>query len=170
MEPEVSNADFQKRQPGFTDSPCELFIFPLRQTLEFRKNGETIHTYTISTSRFGLGSEEGSFKTPTGNFVIAEKFGNGAPLFASFKSRLFTGEIAAPGGEEDLILTRILWLNGVDENNANTYSRYVYIHGTNQEHLLGTPASHGCIRMRNQDIAELYDQIPEGTPVKIETV
>ena len=84
-----------------------------------------------------------------------------------FKSRLPTGEIASQGGEEDLILTRILWLAGLDEANANTKERYIYIHGTNQENLLGTPASHGCVRMCTSDIAEFFYDVIEGTEVEI---
>ncbi len=123
--------------------------------------------YEISTSRFGLGCEEGSLKTPLGHFVIAEKFGDFAPPGTIFRARRPTGEIALPGGEEDLVLTRILWLAGLDSENANTHERYIYIHGTNQEHLIGQPASHGCIRMRNAEIIVLYDLVPAGTPVEI---
>ncbi len=138
-----------------------------RQALDVLR-GELIEkTYIISTSKYGLGSEPGSFRTPLGRFQIAEKIGQGAPLGAVFKSRLPTGEISDSGGEDDLILTRILWLDGLEEGNANTKSRYVYVHGTNQESLLGTPASHGCIRMSNRDIAELFEEIPEGTSVEI---
>ena len=84
-----------------------------------------------------------------------------------FVGRVPTGEIAIRGGHEDLILTRILWLEGLDLNNANTRDRYIYIHGTNQEELIGTPASHGCIRMRNRDIIDLFDQVTTDTEVKI---
>jgi hypothetical protein len=75
--------------------------------------------------------------------------------------------LAGPGGEEDLVLTRILTLDGLDPGNANTLERFVYIHGTNQEQLIGTPASHGCIRLRNADMITLHDMIPAGTPVEI---
>lgn len=138
-----------------------------RQMLELRKNGQVLREFPISTSRFGLGSEPGSFKTPLGKFAVSEKHGAGAPLGAHFVSRQFTGSIASPGGDEDLVLTRILWLEGLEPGNANTKDRYIYIHGTNQEHLIGTPASHGCVRMKNADVCELYDLIPEGTPVEI---
>lgn len=138
-----------------------------RQALDVLRGDLIEKTYVISTSKYGLGSEPGSFRTPLGRFQVAEKIGGGAPLGAVFKSRQPTGEIAAPGGEDDLILTRILWLDGLDAENANTKSRYVYLHGTNQEALLGTPASHGCIRMANLDIAELYEEIPEGALVEI---
>lgn len=138
-----------------------------RQVMELVSGGRVIASYPISTSRFGLGSEPGSYKTPTGRFRVAEKIGDGAAPGSVFKSRLPTGEIAEEGGEEDKILTRILWLDGLDPENANSRERYIYIHGTNQERLIGTPASHGCVRMRNSDIVELFDQVPVGTPVEI---
>ncbi|GAT33531.1 L,D-transpeptidase catalytic domain cotaining protein [Terrimicrobium sacchariphilum] len=144
-----------------------LLVNVPRQTLELHEDGRLLRQFPISTSRFGLGSEPGSFKTPLGKFAVSEKHGAGAPLGAHFVSRQFTGNIAAPGGEEDLVLTRILWLEGLEPGNANTKDRYIYIHGTNQEQLIGTPASHGCVRMKNADIQELYDLIPEGTPVEI---
>ncbi len=144
-----------------------LLVNVARQTLELRENGRLLRQFPISTSRFGLGSEPGSFKTPLGKFAVSEKHGADAPLGAHFVSRQFTGHIAGPGGDEDLVLTRILWLEGLEPGNANTKDRYIYIHGTNQEHLIGTPASHGCVRMKNADICELYDLIPEGTPVEI---
>jgi L,D-transpeptidase YbiS len=147
--------------------PLLLRIDATRQLLDVFRNGELYKSYPISTSKFGLGFEPGSNKTPLGRFVVAEKIGAGAVPGSVFKSRNPTGEIALQGGEEDLILTRILWLDGLEENNANTRERYIYIHGTNQEALLGTPASHGCVRMRNTDIAECFDEIPEGTPVEI---
>ena len=100
-------------------------------------------------------------------FAVCKKIGADAAAGAVFRSREPTGEIALQGGEEDLVLTRILWLDGLQEVNANTRERYIYIHGTNQEALLGTPASHGCVRMSNADIAECFDEIPEGTPVEI---
>jgi hypothetical protein len=141
------------------DIPC--------QKLELWHCGQIIKSWPVSTSRFGLGFEPGSFKTPTGLFTLQEKIGEGAPLWAEFKSRQITGALAAPGGDHDAILTRILWLSGLEEQNANTRDRYIYFHGTNREDLIGTPASHGCIRLRNADIAELFDLVPEGTRVVI---
>jgi len=131
------------------------------------RGNEILKTYPISTSKFGLGTEPDSFRTPTGKFQIAEKIGRDLPAFAELKGRLPTGEVAAPGGEEDKILTRILWLDGMEPDNANTHDRYIYIHGTNQESLLGTPASHGCVRMSNEDIRELFERVTPGTPVEI---
>jgi len=138
-----------------------------RQALDVLHGDLIEKTYPISTSRFGLGTEPGSYRTPLGRFQVSEKFGHDAPLGAVFKSRLPTGEISPQGGEEDLVLTRILWLDGLDADNANSKARYIYIHGTNQEARLGTPASHGCVRMSNADIAELFPEIPEGTFVEI---
>lgn len=138
-----------------------------RQVMDVLENGRIIRSYPVSTSRFGLGSEPGSFKTPLGSFRIFQKIGHDAPAGAVFKSRLPTGEISSGGGEEDLILTRILWLEGLEEANANTRDRYIYIHGTNQESLIGTAASHGCVRMKNSDIMDLFMEIPDGTLVDI---
>jgi len=127
-------------------------------------------SYPVSTSGYGLGTEPGSLKTPTGRFRIARKIGGGTPLGAVFKGRRFTGQIGPrrdPHGEEDLIQTRILWLDGLDPDNANTRERYIYIHGTNHEESIGTPCSHGCVRMRNAEIAELFDLVIPGTEVEI---
>jgi lipoprotein-anchoring transpeptidase ErfK/SrfK len=145
----------------------EMRVDISRQMLDLRRCGELIKSWPVSTSRFGVGFEPGSFKTPTGCFAVQEKIGAGAPLWAEFKSRQPTGVLAAPGGEHDGILTRILWLSGLDKENANTRDRYIYFHGTNREDLIGTPASHGCIRLRNADMAEVFDLVPEGARVLI---
>ena len=132
------------------------------------KNETLMATYPVSTSRFGLGNEEGSFRTPTGRFTICEKIGAGTPLRTIFQSRIPTGQVWHEGcSDEDAILTRILWLDGCDTHNANTRARYIYIHGTPEEHLIGMPASHGCIRMCNADIAELFERVAIGTAVNI---
>ena len=138
-----------------------------RQMLDLRHRGEVIKSWPVSTSRFGVGFEPGSFKTPTGHFAVQEKIGADAPLWMEFKSRQPTGRIVEQGGENDAVLTRILWLAGADPNNANTKDRYIYFHGTNREDLIGTPASHGCIRLRNADMVELFDLVAEGCPVRI---
>jgi len=155
--------------------PAEKSPFPARrlivdvptQTLSVREGGETKAAFPISTSKFGLGTEPGSYRTPTGRFVIAEKIGDGAPEQTIFRSRQPVGQLEQLGGGEDLILTRILWLSGSDPENANTHDRYIYIHGTNQESAIGTPASHGCVRMKNADICRLFDWVEPGTPVEI---
>lgn len=144
-----------------------LRVHVARQEMDLLRKGEIVKTYPISTSKFGLGTEPGSFRTPLGAFRIFEKIGCDAPLGAVFKSRKPTGEVSSGGGEEDLILTRIFWLEGLEDANANTRERYIYIHGTNQEDRIGTPASHGCVRMRNADIVELFMEIPDGALVEI---
>ena len=139
------------------------------QTLKVMDENITRFSTPCSTSRFGLGTMEGSYQTPTGDFHIAEKIGVGAELGSQFKSRIFTGEVWNPEiiTDEDLILTRILWLAGDEPHNANTQSRYLYIHGTNQEELLGSAASHGCIRLGNQAMIKLFDLVELFTKVVI---
>ena len=138
------------------------------QSLTLTHNGELVATYIISSASNGIGCEEGSYCTPTGRFEIREKIGGGAELGTVFRSRkperIWTGE----EDEGDLVLTRILRLDGMDPENANSMERYIYIHGTNHENTLGTPASCGCIRMGNTDVADLYDRVLEGTSVVIE--
>lgn len=154
--------------PGF--APCSLIVDIGTQKLSvFGGNHESIEekVYPVSTSKFGIGSEPGSYKTPVGRFFVCDMIGAGAETGAVFKGRELTGAIAEPGGEEDLVLTRILRLAGLDPHNRNTYSRYVYIHGTNQESAIGSPASHGCVRMRNADIIELFSRVQPGASVVI---
>jgi L,D-transpeptidase YbiS len=137
------------------------------QELTLKRGRENVAKYPVSTSRFGLGSKEGSMKTPTGRFRIAETIGAGMPLGTVFKSRRPVKATKKLLREEDLIMTRILWLDGLDARNANTRERFIYIHGTNHEENIGEPASHGCIRMRNADLAELFEFVEAGTPVVI---
>jgi lipoprotein-anchoring transpeptidase ErfK/SrfK len=139
------------------------------QTLDLLDDaGDLIRRYVISTSRFGLGTEPGSNRTPTGSFQICEKIGDDAEPGMIFKSRLPTGQFGRPEDPDDWVQTRILWLDGRDPDNTNTRDRYIYIHGTNAEAALGTPASHGCVRMGNEDIIDLYALVETGTPVTIE--
>ncbi len=139
-----------------------------RQTLELFQEGKLVRTFTISSGEKGMGFTEGSFRTPTGRFVISEKIGDGEAIHTSFKARVPVGIWnPADPAEDDLILTRILRLAGLDPENANTMDRFVYIHGTNREDQLGTPASHGCIRLGNEDMISLFDTCAEGTEVTI---
>ncbi|MEQ1850454.1 MAG: L,D-transpeptidase [Chthoniobacteraceae bacterium] len=140
------------------------------QTLDLLDDeGRLLRRYACSTSRFGLGFEPGSNRTPTGRFRIAEKHGDGAPSGMIFRSRQPTGEFGNPGDGGDHVQTRILWLEGLEPENANTKDRYIYIHGTNAEGLIGTPASHGCVRLSNFDVTELFDLVPAGTEVWIDS-
>jgi len=138
------------------------------QRLTLMEDEMPIRNYPVSTSRFGIGTEEGSMKTPTGRFRVAEKIGGGLPSDAVFQSRvpLKPGDQLPP--TEDLVMSRILWLDGLDEHNANTRDRFIYIHGTKHEDKIGRPASHGCVRMRNIDVVDLFELVDEGAHVTIE--
>ncbi len=130
--------------------------------------GETLDAeYIISTSANGIGFDEGSYCTPTGRFEVSEKIGGGEPLRTIFKSRKPVGIWDGSINNDDMILSRILRLHGLDAENANSMDRYIYIHGTNQEAMLGEPASCGCIRMANTDVIDLYDRIDVGVPLVI---
>ena len=137
------------------------------QQLTLTRDGEAIRSYPISSSRFGIGTEEGSMKTPLGNFRIAEKIGAAAASGTIFKARLPLGPDDPLPETEDFVTTRILWLDGLEEGNANTRDRFIYIHGTKHEDKTGIPDSHGCIRMRNADVIELFDLVDETTQVVI---
>lgn len=138
------------------------------QTLSLWDGRRLVKQWPCSTSKFGIGFEPGSNRTPLGSFRVMEKHGAGMPQRTIFKSRRPIGEWSpdAPTAD-DLILSRILWLEGCEERNANTKERYIYIHGTNGEPQIGQRASHGCVRMRNTDVAELFDIASVGMPVWI---
>ena len=133
-----------------------------------------VGTFTISTSRFGIGNREGSFKTPLGMHRIVEKIGFGAPAGRIFRDRRDTGTDWHPGlTEENLILTRILRLEGLEEGinrgpGIDSFERCIYIHGTNKESLIGTPFTHGCVCMSNADIITLFETVEERAIVVIE--
>lgn len=147
------------------------------QSLYVIKDGAQICRYIVSTSKYGMGCQQDSFKTPLGAHKIAERIGGDNELNEIFEERKATGKIGNVLREKessgiDLILTRICWLQGIEKNKncgggIDSYQRYIYIHGTHEEGLLGTPASHGCVRMSNQDIAALYEQVSLGTFVYI---
>jgi lipoprotein-anchoring transpeptidase ErfK/SrfK len=145
----------------------EIHVSVRKQQLTLKSGRKKLAGYPVSTSRFGLGSKEGSLKTPTGKFRIAEKIGDGMPLGTVFKSRRPVKVTKKIVREDDLVMTRILWLDGLEPSNANTHDRFIYIHGTNHEESIGVPASHGCIRMRNADLVELFELVAIDTPVAI---
>jgi len=154
--------------PAFVpkDTQHRIVVSVPEQKMRLFDNGKLIATYTISTAKRGIGDLPDSYMTPGGKMEIAEKFGAGMPVGTAFKDRVPTGEIVAidaPG--RDPVVTRILWLRGTEERNQHAYQRYIYIHGTPQESLLGNPASYGCIRMRSADIVELFDKVGIGAEV-----
>jgi lipoprotein-anchoring transpeptidase ErfK/SrfK len=138
------------------------------QRLAVLVNGKIYKTYRISTSRYGEGDALGSWCTPTGHLAVATKIGGTVPYGGVFEGRRFTGEVLsvnAPG--RDPIVSRIIWLRGLEYGNKNAYHRCIYIHGTPQEDTLGKKVSYGCIRMASNDVMELFNWIAIGTEVAV---
>jgi hypothetical protein len=146
----------------------EVLISVAEQKMVVLRDGGLLRKYPISTSRFGVGDAYGSYKTPLGQLRVCDKVGDDLMPGAVIKHRAATGEVLdvnAPG--RDPIVTRILWLDGLEEQNRNAKARGIYIHGTPEEKKLGEPVSWGCIRMRSKDVVELFDEIPLGASVRI---
>lgn len=148
-----------------------------RQELRLYEDVRLLRKYPVSTAARGAGEKAGSLCTPRGRHKIRAMIGRGAPEGAVFVSRRATGEVYSPElgaryPQRDWILTRILWLSGLEAarnrlGDVDTMRRYIYIHGTPDETALGRPGSHGCVRMGNRDIIELFEQITPGTEVNI---
>jgi len=150
------------------DTKHRLVVSVAQQRMALLTEGQPTATFRVSTSKFGLGDWQGSNFTPLGRMKVAEKIGDGLPLGMRLKDRKPTGEIVPPNSPgRDPIVTRILWLKGMEPQNAGAYGRYIYIHGTAAEADLGTAASYGCIRMASRDIAWLFDQIGKGARVDV---
>jgi lipoprotein-anchoring transpeptidase ErfK/SrfK len=150
----------------FQDKRNKMIVSVNDQRMLLVRDGKPVKTYKVSTSKFGLGDQPGSNRTPIGHMRIAKKIGCKAPQGSVFKSRHRTGEILKPNAPgRDPIVTRILWLKGMEGRNKNAFRRTIYIHGTPEERRLGYPASFGCIRMSSKDIADLYDRIGYGADV-----
>lgn len=130
--------------------------------------GKLVKSYKISTSKFGLGDRPGSNCTPLGKHEIIAKIGHGLPKGAVLKSRNWNGEVLPPNAPgRDPIVSRILWLKGLEGQNKNAYKRFIYIHGTPEEQKLGKPASYGCIRMGMTDVIKLFEDLGIGSTVEI---
>src|SRR2546429_7485317 len=150
------------------DTSSQLIVSVCDQKLMLVQNGGKVVTYPVSTSIFGLGDAWGRMTTPLGYLAVEKKIGDNAPTGAVFHNRRFTGEVLQPNAPgRDPITTRIIWLRGLEAQNAHAFQRCIYIHGTPQEKTIGRPASYGCIRMKSSDIAELYDRVPPGALVQI---
>jgi lipoprotein-anchoring transpeptidase ErfK/SrfK len=140
---------------------------PDQKMIVFEKGSE-IARYDVSTSKFGLGDRPGSNATPLGTMEVAKKIGANQPSGMKFKSRRPTGEIVQPNAPgRDPIVSRILWLKGLEPQNRLAFSRCIYIHGTAEEWRVGSPASYGCIRMRSSDVIRLFDTLGIGARVEI---
>ena len=154
-----------------------LYVSIKAQKMYHLLNNKVIKKYTISSAEKGVGNIKNSKQTPLGLHSVKEKHGDNTPLNGKMIGRVFYGQIATiykdgNRSKTDDITTRVLWLTGEEEDvnkggNVDSYQRYIYIHGTSEEGRLGTPASHGCIRMNNKDVLELYNKIPVGTKVLI---
>lgn len=169
--------DVQQRFPNYSAQQVVL-IDVTKQELLWIENNQIAGRWIISTAEAGIGSRKGSNQTPLGVHRLAQKIGDGAQLGTVFKARQNTGRVAkiltAPGARsgEDNVTTRVMWLDGLEPGlnkggAVDSYQRFIYIHGTDEEGRLGAPASHGCIRMRNQDVVDLYDRVREDTLVVI---
>ena len=156
----------------------EIEISITYQELILRDDSGVIKTYKISTSKFGEGSTENSFKTPLGKHEIKKMIGKDVIIGGRFIGRVHTGEVFPIYSDqeiyvkEDVVQSRILWLSGLEDNinkgiGVDSFARYIYIHGTPEEWLLGSKASKGCIRMSNKDVIELFDKVHEGMIVNI---
>lgn len=162
---------------GIKPSNRALLVSIERQTLCFYNGASLVKSYVISTSKKPPSNVKGSLGTPRGLHAIAEKIGAGQPPGIVFRSRVATGyhfhEHLERGGQDgNLITSRILWLKGLEPGqnqggDVDTFGRYIYIHGTNREDLLGQPQSAGCVVMGNLDVVELFEQVRVGDPVLI---
>lgn len=138
------------------------------QKLAIVERGKVIASYLISTSKFGTGDTVGSYRTPLGVLFVSGKFGDRLPAGTVIKNRVSTGEIVnanEPG--RDAIVSRVIWLRGLEEQNRGAHDRCIYIHGTPEERRIGHPASFGCIRMRSKDVIALYDELHIGMHVMV---
>ncbi len=144
------------------------------QKMRVLRGDQMIREFPVSTSKFGLGDRFNSYRTPLGRFEVAQRIGHNVPIGGKFYRRNFTGIVynvrdsSIEKRERDSILSRIIWLRGLDPQNQNAYHRGIYIHGTNQESSVGKPVSYGCIRMKNSDVVEVFELLPEGSKLVIQ--
>ena len=153
---------------GCADTRHRLIVSVPDQKMLVLTDGKPEAIFPVSTSKFGTGDREGSYATPLGHLCVRKKIGDGAALGTVFHSRKPTGEVLPPNAPgRDPIVTRIIWLDGLEPHNRNAFSRCIYIHGTPQEAMIGTPASYGCIRMRSADVMKVYEIVGKGAHVEI---
>ena len=146
----------------------ELIVSIPDQTVVLVDGGNLIARYPVSTSKFGNGDSAGSYRTPLGTLFVSGKFGDCLPAGTVIKNRMPTGEIiAADAPNRDAIVSRVIWLRGMEQQNAAAHDRCIYIHGTAEERNIGRAASFGCIRMRSRDIIALYDRVHIGMHITV---
>jgi hypothetical protein len=150
------------------DNDHRILVSVADQSLALYHKERLLGRYPVSTSKFGLGDHPGSRATPLGRMEVAKMIGAGAPLGAVFKSRRRTGEVLKPDAPgRDPIVTRIIWLKGLEPQNQHAFARCIYIHGTAEERNVGRPASYGCVRMRSVDVLRVFNAIGVGATVDI---
>jgi lipoprotein-anchoring transpeptidase ErfK/SrfK len=150
------------------DNDHRILVSVADQSLALYHKATLLARYPVSTSKFGLGDHPGSRATPLGRMEVARMIGAGAPLGAVFKSRRRTGEVLKPDAPgRDPIVTRIIWLKGLEPQNQHAFARCIYIHGTAEERNVGRPASYGCVRMRSVDVLRVFNAIGIGAIVDI---
>jgi lipoprotein-anchoring transpeptidase ErfK/SrfK len=176
MSSALQQLESYRTQPA---APTVLLVKIDEQTLYLIDDGQIKKSWTVSTSKFGIGNQSGSYKTPAGVHRVAEKIGANCKPREIIRTRIPTGEIAPltdlsslASTSRDMITTRILWLQGLQPGinsggSVDSYLRYIYIHGTPEERLLGSPSSIGCVRMGNEDVIEVFDNVQVGTLVDI---
>ena len=148
------------------DTSHKMLVSVRDQKMLLLRDGKPLKSYKISTSKFGIGDRPGSNCTPLGRMEISRKIGDNVPAGTVFKHRCPTGEVVKPDAPgRDPIVSRILWLRGLESNNRHAYGRRIYIHGTAEERRLGAPASYGCIRMSARDVIDLYKRVGLGADV-----
>jgi len=160
--------NFTAPRADATPLSADMIVSVPDQALALVDRGKLIARYSISTSKFGTGDSNASYRTPLGTLFVSAKIGDRLPPGAVIKNRIPTGEVVgvdAPG--RDAIVSRVIWLRGMETQNQKARDRCIYIHGTPEERRIGTPASFGCIRMRSRDIIDLYDHVHIGTHVLI---
>lgn len=177
--PKQALADFlleymEVRYHGLDIDGDVLYVSVRSQRMYHLRGRAMRKEYVISTSAKGLGGEQDSYRTPVGLHYVRERIGAGLPPWSILKDRVCTGAVADSTCVplNDLITSRILWLSGMESGlneggDVDSFDRWIYIHGTADERSIGTPCSHGCIRMRNKDVIELFDEVPVGALVVI---
>jgi len=154
-----------------------LFVSIEEQKMYQIESKKITHIYDISTSKYGVGNKKNSNKTPLGLHLVKEKHGDNVPINGRMVGRVFYGDIAkiysdSTISKTDDITSRVLWLEGLEHGinkgeNIDSFERYIYIHGTSEEGRIGIPSSHGCVRMKNKDVIDLYKEVSIGTFVLI---
>ena len=154
--------------PASSVRDADVVVSVKDQKLGYYRDGRLVQSYKVSTSKFGIGDAPGSCQTPLGKHEVVAKIGHGLPTGAVLKSRQWNGEVLKPNAPgRDPVVSRIMWLSGLEPTNKNALRRFIYIHGTTEEARLGKPASYGCVRMSMADVVSLFNEVNVGAKVVI---